>query len=246
MGHILFVPKKKSSVFPVNYGLLYNWYAATDVRKITSSDTWTIPSPAQWNEIPSLYLNDYIATNNAMCEAGYTHWSGGTDRNNALSFNGRGGGNRDVSPLSAPTTSIFAGLSTMALFWSNTSSNDTTQSLLRLLATGTRSDAHCFSWLEHRRNGFSIRLRRTATAPEQLLADGTACEPYTGNDGKNYRTVKIGTQVWLADNLAETKYRNGDWIPGFDSGVYTPISNTDWANATTPMCCVYEDNLAYM
>jgi hypothetical protein len=43
--------------------------------------------------------------------------------------------------------------------------------------------------------GVSIRLNRPATVAELLLPDGTACTPYTGNDGKRYATVKIDTQV---------------------------------------------------
>ncbi len=31
-------------------------------------------------------------------------------------------------------------------------------------------------------------------------------------DGDTYRTVKIGTQVWLAENMKTNRYGNGDPI----------------------------------
>ncbi|MBU6159398.1 MAG: hypothetical protein KGP35_10285 [Bacteroidetes bacterium] len=74
-------------------------------------------------------------------------------------------------------------------------------------------------------------------------ANNTAT-PNTVTDASNntYPTVTIGTQVWMAENLRTTKYRDGSNIP-------VVTDNTQWANnfntgATSPMMCWYNNDQA--
>lgn len=56
-------------------------------------------------------------------------------------------------------------------------------------------------------------------------------------DGNIYKTVQIGDQVWMAENLKVTHYRNGESIPNLES-------DTLWAFDTTGAYCVYNNDPA--
>ena len=60
-------------------------------------------------------------------------------------------------------------------------------------------------------------------------------ETVTDIDGNVYKTVKIGNQVWMAENIKVTCYRNGDPIP-------TGFSDKKWVNLKTGAYCFYDDN----
>ncbi|MCJ7449781.1 MAG: fibrobacter succinogenes major paralogous domain-containing protein [Bacteroidales bacterium] len=49
-------------------------------------------------------------------------------------------------------------------------------------------------------------------------------------EGNMYKTIKIGVQVWMAENLKTIKYNNGTAIP-------LVTDNTAWSNLTTPGYC---------
>ncbi len=54
-------------------------------------------------------------------------------------------------------------------------------------------------------------------------------------DGNVYKTVKIGNQIWSADNLRTSKFNDG-----------TPITlitdESQWVDFKTPACCFYANN----
>jgi uncharacterized protein (TIGR02145 family) len=57
-------------------------------------------------------------------------------------------------------------------------------------------------------------------------------------DGNTYKTVTIGTQTWMAENLRVVRYKDGTAIP-------LVTDTIEWANLTTPGYCWYnndEDN----
>jgi uncharacterized protein (TIGR02145 family) len=54
--------------------------------------------------------------------------------------------------------------------------------------------------------------------------------PVTDIDGNVYQTVTIGTQVWMAENLKVTHYRNGEEIPNV-------TDTTAWTALTTGAYC---------
>ncbi len=54
-------------------------------------------------------------------------------------------------------------------------------------------------------------------------------------DGNVYHTIKIGTQVWMVENLKAARYRNGDSVQNI-------ADNTEWSICTAGACCDYGNN----
>ena len=58
-----------------------------------------------------------------------------------------------------------------------------------------------------------------------------ACSDF---DNNNYATVQIGNQIWMAENLKTTHYKNGTAIPNV-------TNNTTWNGLTTGAYCDYNN-----
>lgn len=56
-------------------------------------------------------------------------------------------------------------------------------------------------------------------------------------DANSYKTIQIGNQTWMAENLKTSRYRNGVSIPNI-------TDNAEWANTTNGASCSYDNNVA--
>jgi uncharacterized protein (TIGR02145 family) len=56
-------------------------------------------------------------------------------------------------------------------------------------------------------------------------------------EGNNYKTIQIGSQTWMAENLKTTKYNDGTAIPNVADG-------STWSNLTSPGYCWYNNDAA--
>jgi hypothetical protein len=233
----------------VKYGLLYNWYAMTDLRGISNgeflppenSDYGTlairINSEVSLGNLPdvgvgSILKSQRTATGDPLVgiptnEDPYWNYNETNYGRDSLGFNIPAAGDRGDD---------FYDLNTYTLLGC-TNDDTSIYTTHRYLAYNTNQ--FNYSTNQGKYSGTSLRLVRSATVPEQSLTDGTSCGVYTGNDGKRYNTIKIGIQVWTNVNLAETKYANGESIP-------IVTDNSTWVSLITGALCAYNNNWNYV
>lgn len=65
----------------------------------------------------------------------------------------------------------------------------------------------------------------------------TDCATVTDIEGNVYRTVSIGSQCWLVENLKTTKFNDGSNIPNV-------VANNEWNTITTAAYTWYENDIA--
>ena len=68
--------------------------------------------------------------------------------------------------------------------------------------------------------------------------DSNDPETVTDIDGNIYKTVTIGTQIWMKENLRTSRYNNGDPIPEITDGA-------QWMNLSSGAYCNYDNNASY-
>ena len=212
----------------VDYGLLYNWYAVNDARSMISIG-WHSATTADYQTLIT-YLGGTFVAGGKLKEIGTTYWlTPNTGATNEVGFNARGVGLRNGS------TGLFVSKPGICLFHVSDvyGVSDTCAFILRYDNANFQltTPGGTIPGLEiARRNGYVVRPINDST----LLSNGQT-GIYIGNDGKIYRTICIGTQEWVADNITETEYRNGDPI--------IEVSNdAAWVLLTTGALCAYNND----
>jgi uncharacterized protein (TIGR02145 family) len=79
---------------------------------------------------------------------------------------------------------------------------------------------------------FGMSIRLIIDSPIEI--DGNSAI-YVGNDLRRYKCVLINRIWWLAENLMETRYRNGDLIP-------IVTDDTEWSALITGARCSYNND----
>ena len=199
--------------YTVKNGYLYNNHAVSEARHISNAG-WEVPSEASWDSLIT-YCGGSLFAGGRLKQTGTTYWnSPNTSASDSVNFRARGSGWR-AWPYS------FDGIGVITAYKNS--------SLYHVILYYNNNDAITSS-VQGGSDGNAIRLKKTFT---NLTHGQTGT--YTGNDGRVYHTICIGTQEWLQENLAETKYRNGDVIP-------TVTDQTTWEGLSTGAKCAYNND----
>jgi len=210
------------SIFNMKHGLLYNWYAVSNAKQIANTG-WHVPTLTEFTTLSSYIDAKYTNAGGPLKATGFDYFqSPNTGATNIYQFNGIGSGIRSE-------LGIYSFINMYLYLWSASPYNATSSHTARLYYNNSWFSASAAAYLFNTK-GNSVRLVKDATT----LTHGQK-GTYVGNDGRIYNTICIGTQEWLSENLAETKYRDGSAIPEV-------TNNTVWSNLITGALCAYDND----
>jgi uncharacterized protein (TIGR02145 family) len=197
---------------PCCYGLMYNWYAATDARNIAPVG-WHVPTNTETNTLIN-YLGGNAVAGGKM-KSLYCWEAPNTGATNESGFNVRGSGSRRYG--------IFGQLNQKTTIW-------TSHEFAYVMVLYYNSYDSPAGLSDNYKFGNQIRCLLDGVDPSD---PGSV----TDIDGNVYPTVKIGTQVWMAENLKVTHYNEGTLIPEI-------TDPTEWSNLVTGALCAYDNDWA--
>ena len=211
------------------YGLLYNWYAASDER--IGNSGFTVPTDAELTAMRSYTSNVNLHSTRAVPDP-HPRWNTFRDYYTDLyKFSILPSGQRRLTP------STFDSIGAFALMWAGTEDNAYNGWRIQVL-----NDTRIFRGTSAKHFGHATRLTRLATAEELAIPEGEIIPNYyKGNNNFLYDCVRINDRIWLAQNLAETKWIDGTDIP-FAGANGINFTGGEWAALITPGVCAYDND----
>jgi len=210
-----------------NNGGLYNWYVIGDLRGICPVG-YRVPTVSDYTKLQ----NNLGQTNRGgkLKETGFLHWNNpNTGATNEFGFNAFGSGCRLTY-----YGGMFHALKAQSWYWaSDVGVNYGTPwvGIAINFSTGLIYDIDQDYVDLYKKQGYSIRFIKDD--PTTWISGDTVSD----KDENVYPTVKIGDQVWTAQNFRGEHFNNGDPIPYVSDTV-------DWENLSTAGMCYYENNPA--
>jgi hypothetical protein len=220
------------AIYTIKNGLLYNYHAIEDSRGF-APEGWHTATFEDWTKIIQESDPTFTWETGGANTAGFDlrdtsedYWNNTYGNTNSLGLNVRGSGERVLFDGSFGYIKQFSvqGTADRILIGGNYQQG--------IIIPDSDYEGYVFplespSWSETDKNvGMSYRWVKDNTTDPGTM---------TGNDGKTYPTTKIGDIVITAQNIAETKYRNGDTIPEI-------TDNTEWIEATEGALCAYNND----
>lgn len=86
--------------------------------------------------------------------------------------------------------------------------------------------------------GNTILSFTTKVLSQIVFNSGSTYGTLSDVDGNIYKTIHIGSQIWMAENLRTTRYYTGDQIP-------IVTDNSTWASLSSPACCWYNNDINF-
>ena len=218
---INYIPAKKQMFATINFGVMYNFYAANGP---ISPAGWHLPSQAEWETLSATLGGDAISAMH-MKEATFLHWLDpvfpvSADNTSGLSM--KGGGRRDWSGTP------FDGLMQQGWYWTADINNMYSTQIAMMMYNSPN-----ISFIAGDPNyGFSIRLVKDDSVDTGSMID---------YDGNVYPTKLVGSQVWMADNLIVQHYNTGIVIPNIVTDA-SWAANEAWMGKTEGALCAYNND----
>lgn len=187
------------------YGKLYNWYAVNDSRGL-APEGFIVPKNSHWKALAEyLASNDFedydLKSENGWHDnegnntSGFSAQASGYRYNDTTYFTDESEENQEFMPFA------FANLEFQAYWWTSTEISKNTACAWKLEYEIEADD----EW-NIKTNGFAVRCIKDDKQIKNNSAV-TTINPDPGQfidnrDGKSYKTVKIGNQIWMAENLS--------------------------------------------